>query len=376
MAVTRTLVETRQLALRDLACAAPRGGPGASRGGESTHVVLVRRGAFVAHLGRRQYVADACTALLSWAETEYRMSHPGAHGDDCLVVELGAALEEEALAGLRRRREIELRLSPWLQQAVAGFAASVREPDSGRAGRHEQGRPGRGHGGDVASRGRGGRGAEAGLERGGCGDEAGRRLEREAGLAATTSPRAGLAATVPPGAGLASAASPRAGLASAADRPLATEELALELVRTLSAGSFSSAAALSTSLSSSGDRARQLLARRAVAALHLDLASSPSVSSLAAALSCSPFQLMRAMRAELGTTLRGYRIAARLGAALHRLAEGEADLTRLALELGFASHAHLTSSFVRVFGAPPSQLRASLPPRARTFLKAHRAATS
>ncbi len=356
MAVTRTLVETRQLALRDLACAAPRGGPGATRGGESTHVVLVRRGAFVAHLGRRQYVADACTALLSWAETEYRMSHPGAHGDDCLVVELGAALEEEALAGLRRRREIELRLSPWLQQAVAGFAASVREPDSGRACRHEQGRPGRGHGGDVASRGRGGRGAEAGLERGGCGDEAGRRLEPKAGLAAT-------------------AVGP-AGLASAADRPLATEELTLELVHTLAAGSPSFSAALASSSASSVDRARQLLARRAVAALHRDLAASPSVSSLAADLSCSPFQLMRAMRAELGTTLRGYRIAARLGAALHRLAEGEADLTRLALELGFASHAHLTSSFARVFGAPPGQLRASLPLRARTFLKAHRAATS
>lgn len=355
MAVTRTLVETRQLALRDLACAAPRGGPGATRGGESTHVVLVRRGAFVAHLGRRQYVADACTALLSWADTEYRMSHPGAHGDDCLVVELGAALQDEALAGLRRRREIELRLSPRLQQAVAAFAASVRKPDSVRTCRHELGRPGRAHGGDVASRGRGGRGAGAELERGACGDEAGRRLEPKAGLAAT-------------------AVGP-AGLASAADRPLATEELTLELVHTLAAGSPSFSAALASS-ASSVDRARQLLARRAVAALHRDLAASPSVSSLAADLSCSPFQLMRAMRAELGTTLRGYRIAARLGAALHRLAEGEADLTRLALELGFASHAHLTSSFARVFGAPPSQLRASLPLRARTFLKAHRAATS
>lgn len=366
MAVTRTLVETRQLALRDLACAAPRGGPGATRGGESTHVVLVRRGAFVAHLGRRQYVADACTALLSWADTEYRMSHPGAHGDDCLVVELGAALQDEALAGLRRRREIELRLSPRLQQAVAAFAASVREPDSVRTCRHELGRPGRAHGGDVASRGRGGRGAGAELERGACGDEAGRRLE----------PKAGLAATAPPGAALAATAVGPAGLASAADRPLATEELTLELVHTLAAGSPSFSAALASSSASSVDRARQLLARRAVAALHRDLAASPSVSSLAADLSCSPFQLMRAMRAELGTTLRGYRIAARLGAALHRLAEGEADLTRLALELGFASHAHLTSSFARVFGAPPGQLRASLPLRARTFLKAHRAATS
>jgi AraC-like DNA-binding protein len=85
---------------------------------------------------------------------------------------------------------------------------------------------------------------------------------------------------------------------------------------------------------------------------------------------------MRAMRAELGTTLRGYRVAARVGAALHRLADGEADLTRLALELGFASHAHLTTTFVRLLGAPPRELRRRLDPRARTFLEARRAATS
>lgn len=126
---------------------------------------------------------------------------------------------------------------------------------------------------------------------------------------------------------------------------------------------------------SSTDSSRRL-ARRAIEALHRDLAESPSVSSIAAELGCSPFHLMRAVRAELGTSLRGYRVAARIGAALHRLAEGEQDLTRLALELGFASHAHLTSTFVRVLGAPPRALRAQLHPRARTFLEARRAATS
>lgn len=289
MAAVHTLVETRQLALRDISCGAPRGGPGASRGGESTHVVMVRRGAFLAHVGRKQYVADACTVLLSWADTDYRLSHPGDGGDDCLVVELAAELEGEALAKLRRHREIELRLSPGMQQRIAGFAASVRVPDS-------------------------------------LGSEA-------------------------------------------CDRALAREERALELVQTLAANTTAAPAP-------SIDAARQRLARRAVAALHRDLAANPSVSSLAAELHCSPFQLMRAMRAELGTTLRGYRIAARLGAALHRLAEGEADLTRLALELGFASHAHLTTTCVRLLGAPPRQLRAQLSPRSRTFLEAHRAATS
>lgn len=286
MAVARTLVETSGLALRDIACGAPRGGPGALRGGESTHVVLVRRGAFLSHLGQRQFVADPYTALISWADTDYRMSHPGPGGDDCLVVELSEGLEEEALDGLRRHREIELRLSPAMQTAAASFTARVRAPDQ---------------------------------------------------------PRSALAA----------------------------EERALEFVRALAANR---PPPIAPPAPASG--ARHRLARAAVAALHRDLAANPSVSSLAAELSCSPFQLMRAMRAELGASLRGYRVAARLGAALHRLAEGEADLTRLALELGFASHAHLTATCVRLLGAPPSQLRAQLSPRARTFLKAHRAATS
>lgn len=293
MAAVRTLVETEHVALREIACRSPRSGPGPLRGGESSHFVMVRRGAFAAHLGRRSYVADACTALISWEETEYRISHPGGDGDDCVVIELSAELAAEALAPLRRHRDVELRLCPRLQAATAAFAALAR-------------------------------------------------------------PR--------PAAGGPAARAPASG-----DR-LSIEEASLELMRlVLGEGQRRRPA---------NDSARRKLAQRAVEALHKDLAASPSVSGIAAELGCSPFALMRAVRAELGTSLRGYRVAARVGAALHRLAEGEGDLTRLALELGFSSHAHLTGTFVRVLGAPPSELRSRLNQRARTFLEARRAATS
>ncbi len=285
MATTRTLVETEQVVLRELLCGSRRGGPGASRGGEGTHVVLVRRGAFAAHLGRREYVADACTALVSWEATEYQISHPGEHGDECLVMELSAALAEEALSQLRRRVDFELRLPLTMQREAAAFAARMRRGE---------------------------------------------------------------------------------------DR-LAAEERVLELLRRVIGERGDGRAAPRRAASTA---ARQQLARKAVLALHRDLAANPSVTGIAAELGCSPFHLMRAVRQELGRSLRGYRIAARLGAALHRLAEGEADLTRLALELGFASHAHLTDTCVRLLGAPPSELRRDLDGRARTFLEARRRATS
>ena len=57
-------------------------------------------------------------------------------------------------------------------------------------------------------------------------------------------------------------------------------------------------------------------------------------------------------------SLRGYlgRLRARLAA--ERLARGAPDLTELALDLGFADHAHFTNAFRREWGVPPSRLRA------------------
>jgi AraC-like DNA-binding protein len=40
-----------------------------------------------------------------------------------------------------------------------------------------------------------------------------------------------------------------------------------------------------------------------------------------------------------------------------RLSGGESDIARLAVDLGFSNHSHLTTSFRREFGFTPSKWR-------------------
>lgn len=262
MAQVRTLCEQPHLVIRDVTCRAARGGPGASRGGEGTHLVFVRHGVFVAHLGTRAYAADPRTALISWADTEYRLSHPNHCGDDCTVLELSRALADELLRGRRARRDIELPLAPAMQ---ARYALALAIAEKGDA--------------------------------------------------------------------------------------LATEEAALELARA-TLGDPGGITGTSTR--------RHAIVRRVRERLVADPASACSVGELAAVAGVSSYHLMRVFRHETGTTLRGYRVQLRLALALHRLRAGERDLARLAAELGFASHAHLTDTFTRLLGSSPRSLRARL----------------
>jgi transcriptional regulator GlxA family with amidase domain len=62
----------------------------------------------------------------------------------------------------------------------------------------------------------------------------------------------------------------------------------------------------------------------------------------------------------MGMTLRGFRLHLRLAVVLDRLADGADDLTALAVRSGFADYAHMTNSFHRAFGMPPSKARALL----------------
>jgi AraC-like DNA-binding protein len=141
------------------------------------------------------------------------------------------------------------------------------------------------------------------------------------------------------------------------------EQAALGLIDAIASGA---AGARSTEGAARGEGcaaspgAARRLALAAIELIHRDLAVNRSVAELAEEIGCSPFHLMHAFRAGVGDTVRAYRVRARLGVALHRLAEGCDDLTALAMEVGFASHSHLTDTFVRELGLPPSQLRARL----------------
>lgn len=100
------------------------------------------------------------------------------------------------------------------------------------------------------------------------------------------------------------------------------------------------------------DGTRTLLARRFRERLTLQ--------EIARAVHCSPFHLARIFRREVGSSLHRHVTSLRLRAALERLADGEGDLTALALELGFSSHSHFTDAFRREFGIAPRDFRGSL----------------
>jgi AraC family transcriptional regulator len=85
-----------------------------------------------------------------------------------------------------------------------------------------------------------------------------------------------------------------------------------------------------------------------------------SLSEIARAVFSSPFHLARVFRRETGSSLHAYQNRLRLRAALHEIADGARDLTRLALELGFSSHAHFSYAFHRNFLTSPSQIRKQL----------------
>jgi AraC family transcriptional regulator len=87
------------------------------------------------------------------------------------------------------------------------------------------------------------------------------------------------------------------------------------------------------------------------------LGESLSLAQLGRQLGVSPFHLARTFRAQTGFTLHQYRTQLRLRRALVELGGDAASLTRLAFELGFASHSHFTDTFRREFGVPPSVVR-------------------
>ena len=87
-------------------------------------------------------------------------------------------------------------------------------------------------------------------------------------------------------------------------------------------------------------------------------AGSLTLRTIAAAVGSSPYHLCRIFRRETGSPLHHYLNRLRLRASLERLADGERDLTDLALSVGFSDHSHFTNAFRGEFGIPPSRFRA------------------
>ena len=88
-----------------------------------------------------------------------------------------------------------------------------------------------------------------------------------------------------------------------------------------------------------------------------------SLDEIARMVHCSPFHLARVFRRETGLPIHQYRNQLRLRGALERMTDPRADLSGIALDVGFSSHSHLTSAFRAAFGVSPSQFRSTVPPR-------------
>src|SRR6185436_2302583 len=152
--------------------------------------------------------------------------------------------------------------------------------------------------------------------------------------------------------------------AATGDPRLAVEEAAVQLLRRLLESSYRQRAG---SLRPPG----RSNARSATSRLHAEqvertslllatrFAEDLSLDAIARAVHCSPFHLARLFRAQCGLSIHQYRHRLRLREALRRLSEGEANLSALALELGFSSHSHLSDAFRQAFGLSPAQSRAA-----------------
>jgi AraC-like DNA-binding protein len=90
------------------------------------------------------------------------------------------------------------------------------------------------------------------------------------------------------------------------------------------------------------------------------LASNPghrwSLSMLADDIGLSPGYLSRTFREHTGSTITQYLSILRVIHALQSLPAFKGNLTRLAYESGFSSHAHMTTVFMKLVGRTPSSM--------------------
>jgi AraC-like DNA-binding protein len=130
---------------------------------------------------------------------------------------------------------------------------------------------------------------------------------------------------------------------------LAIEERAIAII-----GSVIGSAYTSSRRATSPRPRRQQLVESAREAILLSLFDNLGVTEIAAQLGVSVFHLCRVFRATTGLTLHAYRRDMRLRVALDLIPGRRGQLSSLALQVGFNSHAHFTAAFRKAFGVTPS----------------------
>lgn len=139
--------------------------------------------------------------------------------------------------------------------------------------------------------------------------------------------------------------------------PLFVEETALCLLaRVVTNAAEAHGMTVPPPATEAGSRHRDLT-EAAKAVLHRDFREALSLEDVAREAGTSVFHLSRIFRRQTGVTLHAYQAHLRLTAALEAVAVPEADLTDVALDLGYSSHSHFTAAFRKAFGVTPSAVR-------------------
>jgi AraC-like DNA-binding protein len=94
------------------------------------------------------------------------------------------------------------------------------------------------------------------------------------------------------------------------------------------------------------------------------------LADAAAAAGCSASRIAKDFRRATGQSIHATLVRLRLRHALEALRQGDDDLTRLALAVGFASHSHFSAAFRAEFGVTPRAARSALGAFAPTAIRA------
>jgi AraC-like DNA-binding protein len=96
---------------------------------------------------------------------------------------------------------------------------------------------------------------------------------------------------------------------------------------------------------------------RALELIHERFREQLTLRDVADHAAYSPFHLTRLFRARTGVPVHRYISSLRLREGFSVLLDGETDLSKVAVSLGFFSHSHFTAAFRQEFGFTPTELR-------------------
>jgi AraC-like DNA-binding protein len=134
-------------------------------------------------------------------------------------------------------------------------------------------------------------------------------------------------------------------------------------------------------LSAGGEAEAPAPHRAATRARHRDLALDTAeflgssftqplrLSEIALQVGSAPHHLTRIFKRYTGMSIHERITELRLKRALEILGDGDSDLARLAIDLGFSSHSHFSRAFKTAFGLSPSRYRTEQP-KPRTIVQA------